>query len=452
VAQTTELELKALTAANDGATIMDGDGLRGKVRHTRDGIAVYFEYRFRGVNGKTRSVSCGSWPKLTLKKIRLARDAFRSDVAKGVDPVQTRVAADLRAAADQAEAIAVEKSRIAEVANQSIRLNVRGLFDLWQAMALASRKDGGAEVRRMFEKDVFPAIGDMAVEDVKKGHVAAMLDKIKARGVNRMVNMMLSLTRQMFLFAVSRDHIEADPTAALKKKDFGGKDVERDRYLTEGEIRELRANLPAAKLSRPTALALWIMLSTTCRVGELSKAEWSHLDFDKRTWWIPAANSKNGDEITIHLSDFSLEQFKQLADVQMSKRWLYPASKPDANGNETHIDEKSITKQIRDRQRIKPLKGRTQCTSALILSGGEWTPHDLRRTGATLMGDLGVDENIIDRCQNHKQTDAMKRVYQRSKREADMAAAWQLLGERLDLLSRPDSENAISLNLSKRSI
>jgi len=246
-----------------------------------------------------------------------------------------------------------------------------------------------------------------------------------------MVNMILSLSRQMFLFAVSRDHIEADPTTSMKKKDFGGREVERDRYLTEKEIAELHQQIPAAKLSQPTTLALWIMISTMCRVGELSKAEWSHIDFDKRTWFIPSSNSKNGDEITIYFSDFSLQQFEQLWNQKTSRRWLYPASKLDLNGSETHIDEKAITKQIRDRQRVKPLKGRSKCSSTLLLSGGEWTPHDLRRTGATLMGDLSIDENIIDRCQNHKQPDAMKRVYQRSKRETDMKAAWQLLGEHL---------------------
>lgn len=430
MANLTELGLRALTARNIGQ-IGDGGGLFGKVRITKRSVVVYFDYNYRGSNGRTRSISCGSWPKQSLKSIRNTRDAFRVVIDSGNDPADQKAIVKLKVEADRAEAIAFEKSRLSELAIQSARLTVVGLFDIWQSTALKSRKDKGAEVRRMFEKDVFPAIGQMAVEDIKKGHIAAMLDKIKTRGVSRMVNMILSLTRQMFLFAVSRDHIEADPTAALKKKDFGGKEVERDRYLTEKEIRELSSNMKAGKLTQPTTLAMWIMLSTMCRVGELSKAKWSHIDWNKKTWFIPAENSKNGDEITVLLSKFSLQKFEQLADFKLSNRWLYPASRPDSKGAEIHINEKSITKQIRDRQRVKPLKGRTQCTSALLLTGGEWTPHDLRRTGATLMGDLGVDENIIDRCQNHKQPDAMKRVYQRSKREAEMATAWQLLGDRL---------------------
>jgi len=32
---------------------------------------------------------------------------------------------------------------------------------------------------------------------------------------------------------------------------------------------------------------------------------------------------------------------------------------------------------------------------------GDWTPRDLRRTGATMMLALGVSLEVIDRCQNH---------------------------------------------------
>lgn len=439
MANLTELGLRAITTNNKGQ-ISDGGGLFGKIRTTKRGIVVYFEYNYRGNNGRTRSISCGSWPKQSLKSVRKARDAFRVAVDSGDDPADQKKVAKLKIAADHAEAVVLEKARLSEVAIKSARLTVVELFEVWEFMSLKYRKDKGAEVRRMFEKDVFPSIGEMAVEDVKKGHIAAMLDKIKARGVSRMVNMILSLTRQMLLFAVSRDHIEADPTASLKKKDFGGKEIERDRYLTELEIKELQVSIPSAKLTPPTAFAIWIMMSTMCRVGELSKAKWIHIDWKNKTWLIPAENSKNGDEITISLSDFSFQKFMQLFDLHLSDQWLYPSSKTDSNEAETHIDEKSITKQIRDRQRIKPLKGRTQCTSALILTNGVWTPHDLRRTGATLMGDLGIDENIIDRCQNHKQSDAMKRVYQRSRREAEMASAWQILGERLEQLTNTSIE------------
>ncbi|MFO6224716.1 integrase, partial [Pseudomonas aeruginosa] len=74
----------------------------------------------------------------------------------------------------------------------------------------------------------------------------------------------------------------------------------------------------------------------------------------------------------------------------------------------SHVDSKTVSKLIGDRQcrfknRSKPLTGRHNDDSLVLSKGtkGEWTPHDLRRTGATMMQELGVTLEIIDRCQNH---------------------------------------------------
>jgi integrase len=47
------------------------------------------------------------------------------------------------------------------------------------------------------------------------------------------------------------------------------------------------------------------------------------------------------------------------------------------------------------------MKNRAKATGALLLKGGAWTPHDLRRTGATMMGRLGVRLDVIEKCLNH---------------------------------------------------
>jgi hypothetical protein len=60
-----------------------------------------------------------------------------------------------------------------------------------------------------------------------------------------------------------------------------------------------------------------------------------------------------------------------------------------------------VTRQHRFKQR-KQLRDRRNDNSLVFSKGenGEWTPHDLRRTGATMMQVLGVMPEVIDRCQN----------------------------------------------------
>jgi integrase len=281
----------------------------------------------------------------------------------------------------------------------------------------------------MFHKDVLPYLGDLFVEDVRKGHVTRVTDALLVRGVAHLARNILKLMRQMFRFAVDRDIIEFDPTASLGITKTTTKPNERDRILSDLEIKALSRQLLDANLLKSTECAIWIALSTMCRVGELSKAKFSDIDLDLKTWIIPEANSKNGKAHTIYLSDFTIEQFNILKKFALNNIWLFPN-----RDNSNHVCEKSITKQIGGRQSLNILCNRSKNNQALVLIGGKWTPHDLRRTGATIMGDLGISPDVIEKCLNHTEENKVKRIYQRQKLEAEQANAWHILGEKIALL------------------
>lgn len=85
--------------------------------------------------------------------------------------------------------------------------------------------------------------------------------------------------------------------------------------------------------------------------------------------------------------------------------------------------------------RPNPLKGRAFDNTLVLSNGanGEWTPHDLRRTGATMMQQLGVPLDIIDRCQNHVLSGSrVRRHYLHHDYRNEKTEAWRLLGERLE--------------------
>lgn len=309
-----------------------------------------------------------------------------------------------------------------EKAQKEARKTVTELFEHWLKVDLVNRKDGGAEIKRMFYKDVLPLIGGMAVENVKKGHVTQVVDEVLGRGVNRMAKLILSLMRQMFRFAVDRDWVEYDPTANIRKAKIGGRSVERDRILADEEIKALAKQLPDSGLLLTTQLAIWICLGTCCRIGELLQASWDDIDLEKGIWMIPAEHSKNGKVHTVFLSEFTLAQFKQLHELKNHSTWCYPNRAQ--NG---HVSTKTITKQISDRQKSAEqaiFSNRSSQPHALVLSGGKWTPHDLRRTGAMLMTKLGVIPEVAERCLNHTEENKVKRIYQRHNYHKEMREAW----------------------------
>lgn len=432
--------LESLTPADIGRRIPDAHSLYGLVKPRADGVAVLFRWRYR-FEGKLRDYTCGTWPARGLSAIRLARKEAEALLTEGKDPNEARRIEKLAGKAEQTEAAAQAMARIAEAEALQARITVADLFERWATVELIRRRDGGKEIRRMFQKDVLPIIGALAVEDVRKGHITAVTDALLARGVTRMAKLIFALIRQMFRFAVDRDIIEADPTATIRKAKIGGKDTERERVLKDDEIRALHRQMAEAQLFKTTEAAIWITLATACRIGELLRAQWKHVRLDAREWFIPAENSKNGRAHTVYLSDFAIRHFEALRAINGASKWCFP------NRDDTgHVCVKTVTKQIGDRQRgdLPPLSHRSPYVNALALHGDKWTPHDLRRTAATTMTALGVLPEVAERCLNHAEESRIKRTYQRHSYEAEKREAWRLLGERLELLTRDDAENVIT--------
>lgn len=436
-----DLELKSKTKDDAGTRMLDGDGLVGTVRADRSGrVTVSFTWRYRSpTTGKVRDIVCGVWPEKTLKEVRSVRDRFRLMVKDGADPAETKKADKLAAKADQEEAILREKSRIEAVAAAKARITVKQAFEKWELHELVARKDKGVTARRAFEKDIFPYIGDVAAEDVTRAMLTDCLYRVVERGSRSMARHLCAEVKQFFSYAEGASLIPNDPAVKLKKEKFGEK-TERTRHLNENEIRALSVQLPQSGIKPANQAALWIALSTCCRIGEIIKARWEHIDTDAGVWRIPLENAKNDNAFMIHLSPFALKQFKILKEHSGKSGWVLPAT--NRTKGDIHVCEKSITKQVNDRQLSddrKPLTNRCKKQNALILPGGEgkWTPHDLRRTGSTLMVSLGVRPDIAKLAGNHVEQDAMKRIYIQHEYTAELKEAWRRLGAHLEVLTTP---------------
>jgi integrase len=210
-----------------------------------------------------------------------------------------------------------------------------------------------------------------------------------------------------------------------------GKDTERDRVLSSLEIINLFAKMPESGLSLTAQLALKLQFATMTRISEVLGAKWTDISMTERTWRIP--ETKNGTSHDIYLSDFVLEKLTQLREISGHGIYLFPSDRLDSG-----VCSKTVTKQVADRQREngQRLSNRTKQTDALILSGGQWRPHDLRRTGATIAVELGIPPEAIERCLNHKEQSKMKRIYQRAGYANEKKRAWQLLGDKLSRLER----------------
>ncbi len=447
-------ELEAVLKSPTITRVSEAGGLYGVVKRLKDGSAsVWFRWRFRH-GGKFVDFTAGSWPSASLATIREARAWAQSELNAGRNPNATRQLSKVKEAQAQAEQVRIHETE-----------TVEALALKWQSVELTKRVSGeqetgrfdnGVELMRSFTKDVFPAIGSKPVQAVTKTDCLLVLNSVKERGALRMANRLLNDLTQFFNWCRRMGYIQAHPLEDVRRKDIGGKATPRDRVLwdvsptttqPEAELQELRDRLPSARLQRESELTIWILLSTMARVGEIGKAQWKDVDLTKGVWFLP--ETKNGKAHHIHLSTFALRHFRELHSLTGTSQWVLPGRNKRKDGTPAdHVCPKSLAKQFGDRQeRDIPMSGRTKATGTLALPGGKWTPHDLRRTGATIMAHLGVSVDIIEKTLNHTPANSLIAVYQVSNRWPEQQIAWNKLGAELDHVVYGKTSNVVALPL-----
>ncbi len=218
--------------------------------------------------------------------------------------------------------------------------------------------------------------------------------------------------------------------ADIRRGDVGGREKDRERALSPDEVgilwrklSELADLSPDAKrptkwIGVPMATALQILLVTGQRRGELVKAEWSDVDLDDAVWTIPVKNAKNGREHRVLLSALAVALFERLKAVSPASQFVLPSPSGD-----------------------KPITERALSKAALraqeFVGVAKWTPHDLRRTAATRMGDIGILPHIVEKILGHTMQGVMA-VYNRNDYPAEQRDALAKWAHRIELLARDE--------------
>lgn len=375
-------------------TMPDGGGLYLFVRTYKQ--KEWF-FRFTSpITGGRRKQSLGRYPDISLQQARKVAANNRSILDQKQDPLF------------ETEKGRREKEEEHKTHKQRERYTVEAVFQMWKQADLQNRKDGGTDTERAFIKDVFPIIRRKPISDITRQDIRDVLDRPLSRKSKRMANRLLSDLKQFFGYAQDEELTETDPTRRMFKSRVGGIEKSRERVLSKDEMAMLAEKLPASDLPDNYKQAIWLMLATGCRVDEISRAEWSHVDFKAGILTIPVEHAKNKTQHKVYLSQFALQQL-QLLEKHKNSEWIFP----NRTGTGP-IHRQTISKQIADRQRIKKIKGRTKEQASLTLTGPRWTAHDLRRTAATIMQELGILPHIIKKCMNQKIEDRIMETYQRA--------------------------------------
>ncbi|AMP93465.1 tyrosine-type recombinase/integrase [Legionella pneumophila] len=353
----TDTYIKNLKPSDKRVELFEGDGF---------GIFVYptgtktWVYRYK-IDGKKDHVTIGNYPTVSLSEAKRQFMDLRAIKKAGNNPKQTIVAP------------------------QEESYTVKDLVTNWYENYIKRHRKCPGQIEQIIKADIIPMLGSIEVEELKTKDITRSLDTIVNRGSPVHANKVLSALKQAFNYAVSRGELSVNHAANIRSRDIGGIEKPRERFLTLEEIKQLWQFLSNGKhsVSLQITNAIKILLLTGVRTGELRVAKWNEIDFENSLWTIPAINTKTGITMRVHLTSMVKSLFMELYNCSMGE---YVISSADG---QSPLSDRALPKAvIRLQERIGIDK---------------WTPHDLRRTFATQLGEsLNIDPVVIEKCLGHK--------------------------------------------------
>jgi integrase len=248
---------------------------------------------------------------------------------------------------------------------------------------------------------------------IKRRHVADVVETVAGRGSFVAADRVLGLIRSIYNWANGTGCVEVNPTLGLKKRNV---DKPRERVLSDREIHTLwRALEIAPKLTPEIRDALRLELLLGIRIGEVLGAAKSEINLDGRTWTIPALRTKAKREHRLPLPRLAETILRSALRRAGSSIWLFPSP----------IDGEAIRPKSASRAVLR-VRGRADLPDV--------GTHDLRRTLATGLGNLGIPDEIIERVLNHAPRTVAGKHYNHAKHFEAMRLALEAWGERIEAI------------------
>jgi integrase len=279
------------------------------------------------------------------------------------------------------------------------------------------RKKGSLKPRSFIEDQRYlrkhsASLHKLRLTDIDRRTIAVLLGQIETASGPTARNRARSSLSSFFSWAIQEGLTETNPVQGTGRADAG---ASRDRVLTTDELRKLWRSLGDDRFSN----IIRLLLLTGCRRTEIGKLQWSEVDLTARVIVLPAHRVKNGREFTLPLSAQALVILERL---------------PRRNSSDFIFAERGFNDWDRCKQDLDQRAGIAP-----------WRLHDLRRTCATQLGELGVQPHHIEAILNHYSKSAVLALpghrsgvagtYNRAKYTDEMRSALQLYANWLDQIT-----------------
>lgn len=323
------------------------------------------KYRF---NGRESTLTIGSYPEITLAQARRSRDEARIQLYSNIDPN------------------AIKNERLQQIDKSS----------LFKSLAMEWMEDRKAVIKEntylrdlsVFEKDLFPALGDMPIDQIKGKDVLACAKKIEERGAQEMAKRSIPLAGRIFRFAIRKGIIESDPTPHLQEA-LKPRKVKHMARLDISEFPPFLERMDRYHGNPMIKTAIQLMTLTFVRTAELRMMEWNEIDFETKLWRIPAEKMKMAQPHIVPLSKQAIELLEGLRPLTGNKQYVFY-----------------------NHSTAKPMSSNALlCVIRTMGYNGKMTGHGFRGLASTTLHEQGYMHDAIEVQLAHRVGNAVSQAY-----------------------------------------
>jgi integrase len=375
----TDTAIKALKAQKKLYKVSDRDGMYVVVQPSG---AIVFRYDYR-LNGRRETLTLGRYGPdgLSLARAREKLIDAKRAISEGRSPAQ-------------------EKQHDKRRLKEAKRFGEFGEKWFQEARMADSTR---AMRRSIYERDILSTFRNRLLTEITPDDLRMMCGKVKDRGAPATAVHVRDIVKLIFAFAILHGEKVANPADEVGPASIATF-VPKDRSLSPAEIRVMLGQLEHVPTLPTIRLGMKLFLLTMVRKSELQDATWDEVDFENAVWSIPKERMKRSKAHNVYLSQQAIDIFIALKTCAGNSRYVLP-SRYDADAPMSRATFNRITTAVVARAKKEGLPVEP------------FTVHDLRRTGSTLLNELGFNSDWIEKCLAHEDGRSSRGVYNKAEYE-----------------------------------
>ncbi|TID20419.1 integrase [Avibacterium paragallinarum] len=384
----TDTKIKSLKPKDKVYKVADRDGLYVSVSVAG---TITFRYDYR-ISGRRETLTIGKYGAdgINLAEARERLMVARKQVSEGISPASQK----------RAERNQIRNADRFCVFAEKYLSDVK-LAESTKALRIAT-----------YECDIKETFGNRLMNEITTDEIRRHCEKIKDRGAPSTAIFVRDLIANIYRYAIQRGHKFSNPADEIANSSIATF-KKRERTLTPREIHLFFNALEETQSDFGLKKAVKFILLTLVRKGELVNAKWDEIDFKHKVWTIPAERMKAKRAHNVYLSEQAIDLIIAFQIYSEGSPYLLPGrinrQKPIAHSSLNRVIANCIQHINRNEQLID-----------------DFTVHDLRRTGSTLLHEMGFNSDWIEKSLAHEQQ-GVRAVYNKAEyaeQRKEMLQVW----------------------------